>query len=267
MDRNPKIKISEFARITGISRDNLIYYDKIGLLRAEYRGENNYRYYTYRELGLAFMIKGLRSIGVSIKEIKNYHNKRTPEKMLRLFDKKERDIKKEISRLKEIQGTMQLYSNLVRTLDEYDAEHVEIKKLPETKIFVGPFVKPPKSYEEASTDFLEFSANAGMDLSYPFGVIVSQHSLLQNDYSVQRCYFLVPRQGNAVRPGGTYLVGHLFGGYGEAAPLYKRLVAYAAEHNLVICGDAYEEYPLNEMTSENDNEYLIRVMIPIQLKD
>lgn len=44
-------RIGEVSRITGISRDTLHFYDKIGLLTPEYVGpENRYRYYSRKNL-------------------------------------------------------------------------------------------------------------------------------------------------------------------------------------------------------------------------
>lgn len=88
MNDLPYMKISEFAKITGIKRANLIFYDQIGLLSPEFRGENEYRFYTHRQLSSAYLISGLRSVGVSIKEIKQYASNRTPLKMIELFNKK-----------------------------------------------------------------------------------------------------------------------------------------------------------------------------------
>ena len=45
-------RIGEVSRITGISRDTLHFYDKIGLLTPEYVGpENRYRYYSRKTYG------------------------------------------------------------------------------------------------------------------------------------------------------------------------------------------------------------------------
>ncbi|MEW9095288.1 MAG: MerR family transcriptional regulator [Clostridiaceae bacterium] len=77
--------IKEFSRLTGIKRENLRYYDKIGLFSPELRGENGYRYYTRNQLTTSYLIISLREIGVSIEEIKKYIDIRTPEQIFSLF--------------------------------------------------------------------------------------------------------------------------------------------------------------------------------------
>nr|WP_243686653.1 MerR family DNA-binding transcriptional regulator [Clostridioides difficile] len=36
----------EFAKLCGISKQTLIFYDKIGIFSPEYKDKNNYRYYS-----------------------------------------------------------------------------------------------------------------------------------------------------------------------------------------------------------------------------
>ena len=48
--QNSHMSIKEFSRLTGISRELLRFYDKIGLLTPESRGENNYRYYGFQQI-------------------------------------------------------------------------------------------------------------------------------------------------------------------------------------------------------------------------
>ena len=45
MSQKKQLSILEFSRLTGIKRENLRFYDRIGLLSPEARGENGYRYY------------------------------------------------------------------------------------------------------------------------------------------------------------------------------------------------------------------------------
>lgn len=77
------MSIKEFSRLTGINRELLRFYDNIGLLTPEYRGENSYRYYGFRQIELANLISGLRSIDVGLEDIKSYLGERSPERMIK----------------------------------------------------------------------------------------------------------------------------------------------------------------------------------------
>lgn len=77
MSEKKQFTIQEFAHLTGIKRDNLRFYDRIGLLSPQSRGDNKYRYYSRMQLNSAYLIYTLRSLDVSIEEIRQYLTKNT----------------------------------------------------------------------------------------------------------------------------------------------------------------------------------------------
>ena len=79
MNQKSTMPIREFARLTGIRPANLRFYDQIGLLSPELRGENGYRYYSRRQLSTAYLISDLRDLGVGLEEIKRYAGEREEE--------------------------------------------------------------------------------------------------------------------------------------------------------------------------------------------
>ena len=89
MNQKKQLSILEFSRLTGISRDNLRFYDRIGLLCPEQRGENNYRYYARSQLNSAYLISSLRLLEVGLEDIRRYSAGRTPERMLAFFAQQE----------------------------------------------------------------------------------------------------------------------------------------------------------------------------------
>ena len=59
----------EFARICGIRKDTLFYYDSIGLLPPEQVAPNGYRYYSTRQFYTYHIISTLKEAGASLEEI------------------------------------------------------------------------------------------------------------------------------------------------------------------------------------------------------
>lgn len=64
--------IGDLAKHSGLSRDTIRWYEKVGLLQKEMasRGENNYRQYEADALDRLVLIKQSKSLGLSIHEIK-----------------------------------------------------------------------------------------------------------------------------------------------------------------------------------------------------
>ena len=61
--------ISDLAKKTGLSADTIRFYEKKGLIRAEFRADNQYRYFSESALKRLKMIKKCRSLDMSLKEI------------------------------------------------------------------------------------------------------------------------------------------------------------------------------------------------------
>ena len=78
-----------------------------------------------------------------------------------------------------------------------------------------------------------------------------------------RYYFFRP-DGLDARPAALYAVGYARGGYGQTKGLYEKVLGYIKESGYEVCGDAYEEYPLNEVCINDDSSYLIRLMVTVR---
>lgn len=66
----------------------LHYYDKIGLLKPEYRDEStNYRYYTKRQMIDVLVIRRLRALGISIDDIKSIISKPSISNYIKVISK------------------------------------------------------------------------------------------------------------------------------------------------------------------------------------
>jgi DNA-binding transcriptional MerR regulator len=73
--------ITELAKMAGISRTTLLYYEKLGLFKGT-RLDNGYRTYTKRDLQRLHMIKQLQSAGLTLKECQNCLDERLDKKIL-----------------------------------------------------------------------------------------------------------------------------------------------------------------------------------------
>jgi len=63
--------IGELSKQTGFSKDTIRWYEKIGLIQLDKqsRGENNYRNYTPKILARLIIIKQLKLLGFTLKDI------------------------------------------------------------------------------------------------------------------------------------------------------------------------------------------------------
>lgn len=165
MNQKKQLSILEFSRLTGISRDNLRFYDRIGLLCPEQRGENNYRYYARSQLNSAYLISSLRLLEVGLEDIRRYSTGRTPERMLAFFAQQEERIQAEIARLRETSEIMKLRASLAQEALAHAEGAYLLEERPRERIFLCPPAPDGLSGEESEIFAYEYAAEKGVHLA------------------------------------------------------------------------------------------------------
>ena len=89
----------QFAKLNGINKRTLHYYDEIGLFSPEIKEENGYRYYTCFQTVQLELIVTLRKIGLSIEEIIRYQQSPSGASFAELIAEKKHLIDKSIQEL------------------------------------------------------------------------------------------------------------------------------------------------------------------------
>ncbi|MDL2214285.1 MerR family transcriptional regulator [Clostridia bacterium OttesenSCG-928-O13] len=258
------LTISEFSRLSSIKRKNLIFYDEIGLFSPAHVGDNGYRYYTYRQLDTANLIWSLKEIGMPLAAIKDYTSRRTPENMLRLFRAQKEKVEEEIAKLKEIKTMMEVYIADTAQFKDVDTDAIDLREWEAAPIALGPVIdySDGKSPVDATAQFYDYAAAAGFVCSYPLGAVVAREDAEKGDHRPMRYYYRTPNGADAM-PAGLYAEGYGRGDYGHTGEVYARLFAYLKARDLVLCGDVYEEYLINEISTQEPEDYLFRVSMPV----
>ncbi|WP_175640487.1 MerR family transcriptional regulator [Metabacillus schmidteae] len=95
-------KISEFANLTGLTKETLRYYAEVKLLEpAHIDPKNNYRYYDDGSYFLAILLVKLRSLGFTIQEMISVMENESFANLDTLLRQKRNKIKMEIEELQQ----------------------------------------------------------------------------------------------------------------------------------------------------------------------
>lgn len=108
------ISISEMAKLHGITRQTLIHYDNIDLFKPAKVDTNGYRYYCKHQIPYLREICFLKSLGISLKDIQQHFQERTPENEMYLLEKQKQYIMNQIAKL----NTLREYLN--QRIDLYE---------------------------------------------------------------------------------------------------------------------------------------------------
>ena len=262
--------ISDFAKLSRTTRDTLLYYDRIGLLKPEQRGENNYRYYSNSMLEVVNVIRTLQKLGMSLEEIKYLKDRRTPELADEVFTRQIEKIDDKIGEWVRARKLLLTLQKSIRDAAVIDEKAVTIRFLPAQAIALGDtndYRGGRNAYDALLSFYISMRKKySDMDLNYPVWAVFSEERIKNRDWVWPDRYYFYNPEGPDRRPASLYATGYARGGYGQSDGLYRKILAYIDENGFEICGDAYEEYPLNEVCIAKDDNYLIRVMITVREK-
>ena len=89
-DKKEYYTAGELAKLFGIPKQTMFYYDKMGLLTPEFVAENGYRYYAMPQYLTLEIILFLRKLDISVPHIKEFLEHRSRDEILNIL--KEREV-------------------------------------------------------------------------------------------------------------------------------------------------------------------------------
>lgn len=273
MFSNSFFTISDFAKLMGISRQTLIYYDRIGLFKPVRTLDNGYRLYSRNQINVISLISMLGEMGVPLKEIKDIVDNISPDTALEILRRQRGEAEEKLRRLRTLESMISLRIEQItvgKALPETTVPEFSVIDVAEDiPLYVGEDVDCPLS--DIPDDFvIEFYARCeeqGFPLIFSSGQTKSRENILsgRTDIVSGMCFTLKDADGaNSAIPRGRYVVGHVHGDYGATDDIYKDMLAFIAQNGLRVAGDAYEEYLLDELAESDPDKFVMRVMIGVE---
>ncbi|MDH6366615.1 MULTISPECIES: MerR family transcriptional regulator [unclassified Breznakia] len=276
IDRKMYLSIGEFAKASGVSRKNLIYYDQIGVFTPDITLDNGYRYYYYRQLYTIRMIRILKETGMSLEEIKAYSDKRSPEAMIELFEMQHKKVEAKIAKLQQVQQMMEMQVAYAKQVSDIKIGDIRVEHRSKRQpIFVASKqVIKSKTHTESmtrmSTKFYQQAKQEGYDVAFPLGFhqrMKSIDNVISYSFDTvdsAEFYYHVPKSDTYIEA-GSYLIGYMNGDFKQLEQFSKSMYKYAIKHQLKVENDIYADYLLNEISVQHSIDIVIRVSI--RLKD
>ena len=262
--------ISDFAKYSRTTRDTLLHYDRIGLLKPVHRGENNYRYYSSAQLAVVNVIRMCQQLGMSLDEIRIVKDQRSPELMETIYLQQIEKIDKKIEDWIRARKLLLALQKTLTSVKDVETSDITIKFLPAEAIVMGDLndYSRGRTYIDAQLSFYQSMREKypDLDLNYQVWATFSEERIKRRDWiGSDRLYFHNP-EGHDRRPAALYAIGYMYGGYKDGGPLFEKVLDYIEENNFEVCGPAFEEHPLNEICVIEESDYLMRVLITVREK-
>ena len=255
----------QFAKLNGINKRTLHYYDEIGLFCPECKGENGYRYYICFQTVQLELILMLRKIGLSIDEILRYQQSPSGASFEELISDKKQLIDRSIQELLHIKSFLERKSDkLAMGLSAVHGK-VDVVSLPRQPLLLSAPITGAYDHGDfaVAADF-SLRLKSIFGLYDNFGSRIPVQRILEGRYDDYECFFAYGRTDSeaydTARPAGTYLRAYCVGNWDRLGEVYSLMVSYAEEHRLELGGYAYEE-GLNEMWLRNRDDYITMITV------
>jgi len=208
---------------------------------------------------------------MSLDDIRGLRDRRTPELANIVFERQIEEIDRKIEEWVRARKLLLTLKKAINSVSHVDENAVTVKFLPAEAIVLGDlndYSRDRTDYDALISFYNDISQKyPDIDLNYPVWATYSQERLKNGDWGHPDRYYLYNPEGYDRRPASLYAIGYMRGGYRPNNELYEKLTDYIDTNGYEICGDAYEEYPLNEICATSDKDYLIRVMITVKEKE
>ena len=102
------VTAGKFSKICGISKQTLIFYDKNKIFSPEKVDGNGYRYYNLNQFDIIVTIQALKSIGLSLEEIREFLQKRTSDDTYELFSQQSAHLEESVRQLQTLVEMMKI---------------------------------------------------------------------------------------------------------------------------------------------------------------
>jgi len=261
------LSIKKFSEITGITQAALRHYDKIKLFQPIKRGDNGYRYYSVRQAVAINFIKVLNSVNIPIKKTGEIKKSKSPESVLEHLRKQEFELNKELYRLQQAYAIIHTYYEMIQEGLLADEHAISARHMNAAPIELGPVNDfSSGSFYESFFSFLEHMKSGKVDPAYPAGGFYENIDAFMGAPGQPTRYFSHTPGGKDTKEAGLYLVLYARGYYGELGDAPERLKAYAWEHGYSFAGPVYEIYLHDEITTDDYDQYLIQVSVPVKKK-
>jgi len=258
----------EFAKLCGVKKQTLFHYDDIDILKPDIRGENGYRYYSYKQLDEFAMISMLRDLDMPLGEIKEYLDKRSPDELVKLLEREEEQVKKKMDELKWVKHYINTKVEITKDAMETSYKRMLLVKC-ENELLITTL------YEGSDDDEMNIAANFARHLNYchdrdiysaySIGGLVPCDGVRNGEYGYKRLFTRLDEKGNfdMIKPAGTYLTYYNDEGDKNIEVVAESMVRYAEEQGFSTGEYFYEDWVLDSLSGKTWDDYVVRLSLKV----
>lgn len=262
-------KIHEISKLYNIGPDSLRYYEKLGLLHPK-RDKNGYRMYNLKDLYKLTVIRDLRELNFSMKQIGEYLNGQSLDNTISLLEQEQKALRRQ-------RKLLQLQEKRIasRILDLKEAkttkeDHVRVLELPQRCcVQLCETITRDEEMDFLIKKLQRRHEKQIRDLgSQIIGAWPDPDQLRQGRGNVFTSVFFVLEENtdtaDFLLPAGQYLSCYYRGSYDQNIRCLQTIWKYAKEHHITLAGEPFELYEVDNRDTSCPEEFLTEIQIKIQ---
>ncbi|NLD10414.1 MAG: MerR family transcriptional regulator [Clostridiales bacterium] len=263
----------EFARLFNVSKQTLFYYDRIGIFKPEYTGENGYRYYSFTQLETFEVLTMFKELRVPLKDIKAHMANRSPEALIKLLNDRRDDIDQGIRRLEFARRYIDEKIDVTEEGIHAHLGEIAFEDIDEEYLVITDYTGPEDERDVAEAVSEHFSYCRSLDLSsaHAIGGMIPVDGVTEDGYHYSKFYTVVDKESLKssgykdayVDSKGRYLTIYDNHGYNKVLDLCKKLIAYAKENHLKLDDSLYEDLILDDLSVDGYYHYMVKVSVRV----
>ena len=266
--------IGELSKYQNISKQTLIYYDKINLFKPAYiNPSNGYRYYSASQIDYLDTILIMKKIGFSLDEIRKHMKSSNIDSSLILLRKQLTVIDRQIKELNLIKSRLLHRCTQMENAKIYNTQENPIQlEYVKNKYILFHKVDSPYTLKDISIATKKCFSQAFLQqipIFFQAGVTVPLEKIRNRSYIEASNAFLVTEQSSKADnikklPEGKSVSIYHFGDYESIGNSYHRIIDYCDKEKLTIVSDSYEFCINDYITSSDKDEYITKIMFYIK---
>lgn len=264
----------ELAKLFGIPKQTMFYYDKMGLLVPEFVAENGYRYYAMPQYLTLEIILFLRKLNIPIPRIKEFLEHRSRDKLLGILKEREALCKQMLSETQQLLHAISCYRKTLEYSPHMELNRVLLQCYPDSRMYLTPIPK----VHHGGFDAIAIRARHVHEAfahsfckDHPTGWVISEQDFFSKNFKHSSA--IVTQSGeedslmacNYVRTSGLYLSILTKGAYFlHAEEAYEKLTAFMKANHLVPDGDVFLFPIISYWATTDPDEYVNSLSVKVK---
>lgn len=256
----------QICNIFGISKQTLFFYDKIGLICPDHKDPGNgYRYYTFAQFDLLYLILSLRETGMPLQQIKQLLSQRTVTTTMTTLQQQVTELDIKITALQTAKSNLQKKLGQTEYLSKLNP-HTKfvIKAAANQHLLVMPatYINNKADLNSTLTKLTRHMAENAIPFYWNIGYITqltapaTESLFITLDDYIDDPYL-------QIKPAGSYLYTYHYGSYATLEQTYQQLSNYILNNKLSTQANIYETYLISDLATADENSYLTELSVAI----